>query len=507
MRTPTYVLLSCFAIISVLFSSCKEEESTDPGISNNYVNEWIYGNMSFFYLWEDKIPPKGNLNFSQSPEKFFESVCYRYDKYLRPDGDRFSWIQDNYQDLIASLSGVSSDEIGFEYQLYLMEKGSPYLIGEILYVKRNTPAEAAGLRRGQFFKKVNGTVLTDKNYELLFSLKGNYKIIPLEPVYKGDKTDFVETNEIQLSTVSKYAENPVYLDSIYNIENSKIGYLVYNFFAGDEGDGSMKYDKQLADVFNRFKHNGVTDLVLDLRYNSGGSVLSSVYLASMLTKAFDTKNIFITKKYNKHLTALFEEILIKEKEDNFNYYFTDKILNPKNMVVASLPNIGQELQHLYILTGARTASASELIVNGLDPYMGEFITLLGDTTVGKNVGSFTIEEGNDIYEQNNTNNKWAMQPITFLSTNAFGESGSMAGLAPDIYNQDFIFPKKPLGDRGETLLSKAIANITGFSELKASSQEQSINMKPLASSLDRKAWRNKAYIPAGSLPLFKSQKQ
>jgi C-terminal processing protease CtpA/Prc len=154
-------------------------------------------------------------------------------------------------------------------------------------------------------------------------------------------------------------------------------------------------------------------------------------------------------------------------------FFLKKFTNEAN-------NIGAQLSggRVYILTRNRTASASELIINGLKPYMDVFI--VGDTTYGKNVGSISI------YEENDKRNKWGMQPIVVQAYNKLNESDYAEGFLPNIPNDDNSLVILPLGDENENLLSLALAEITGNSGGRKKSAQLQPWGKMLGSSLDRK---------------------
>jgi len=182
--------------------------------------------------------------------------------------------------------------------------------------------------------------------------------------------------------------------------------------------------------------------VLDLRFNSGGTEVSANNLASLIAPAPDNK-IFFRREYN---TQVESEILSDPKAG-------ESFLLSK--LKAKTQNVGDQLSgRFYILTGSRTASASELIINGLNPYMDIF--LIGDVTYGKNVGSISI------YDENDHQNTWGMQPIVVKVYNSLNQSDYSHGFSPDVENKDndlFIYP---LGDTREELLSKAIEKITGI---------------------------------------------
>jgi C-terminal processing protease CtpA/Prc len=236
-------------------------------------------------------------------------------------------------------------------------------------------------------------------------------------------------------------ENPNYLSKVFEINGRKIGYYVYNFFATGTDNEAAVYDAEMDNIFAGFKAKGITDLVLDLRFNSGGSEVSANNLASLVAPDPGNK-LFFRREYNSKVE---NEIL---SDPNAGTDFLQSRLKTKAQ------NIGSQLSgRVYILTGSRTASASELIINGLNPYMDVF--LIGDVTYGKNVGSISL------YDDTDPKNTWGMQPIVVKVYNSLNQSDYSNGFAPDIENKDnniFIYP---LGDPREELLSQAIEQITG----------------------------------------------
>ena len=472
------------------------DESKSDLMPDKNVNEWIYETMSIYYLWNEQLPR--NPNYNQHPETFFESICYWYDKNRNPEGDRFSFIEDSHVNLMNELSGIVANEIGFEFSLALMADGQS-VVGEIEYIKKGTPAEKANLKRGQFFSAINGTALDISNFkEILLTLKGDYSIALHDIVVDGENLHLsYPPIEKELSAVASYKENPIYLDTIYVEGNKKIGYLVYNFFAGDSNDRSLAFDLQMIDIFSNFKSEGITDLIVDLRYNSGGALNSAVCMSSIIVKDRNTQKVFLTSEYNRFLN---NEFKLSYGNDYFNQYFVDNLnkistASSKNM---PLPNIGNDINKLVFLTGRNTASASEMVINGLKPYNMD-ITLIGDTTVGKNVGSVTL------YDEKNTNkNKWGIQPIVVKFYNADNRSDFTAGFVPDIINEGEDYPKKELGDTEESLLADALAFITGKpNQAKAfrNSCSQSFMLKTIYSSSKEKAWGNKILLKQDALPM------
>ena len=496
----TKPLLSAPSKLSILgagflfFLSCEKENDLANLSDNKYVNKWMFEEvMQPYYLWNDKIP--ASLDDEADPDLFFDAMLYKYDKTYAPDGDRFSWIQEDYIALLESLSGVVSNELGFDYKWYGYNQNEVF--GEFAYIKKNTDAAAKGLKRGQAFTHVNDTKITMDNYRSLLSgaTQGaavTLTVLDVELDHTSGTIYFENERKISINLLSRYAENPIFLDSIYTVNGKTIGYLVYNFFAADSGDDTGAYDLALNAVFEKFKNRGVENLVLDLRYNSGGSVTSAIYLSSMIVKNLNTSNVFCKMEYNKDYQSY---VVGKYGTDYLLDYFTDNIevrgADGKLTGTYNLHNIGN-LQTLYVLTGSWTASASELIINGLIPYMNLF--LVGDVTIGKNVGSTTF------YKENDARNKWGLQPIIAKFYNSQGKSDYTAGFIPDMKDEDtWNMPKKQLGDINEALLGAAIRHITG--EIGASAvTTRSIPLNPalfrvLGSSLDNKPWSNQIVIP------------
>ena len=155
MKKNLYRPILLLIIASIFLGSCLELLYND----DEYVNKWIYEEMSFYYLWNTNIPKKPD--YSLKPEPFFESLLYNKGQAT---GDRFSWIQENYLELLNSLSGITPYDIGFEYIGYRKAEGSTEILGQIAYVKPKTNAEAIGLKRGDYFTKVNGITLNTTNW-------------------------------------------------------------------------------------------------------------------------------------------------------------------------------------------------------------------------------------------------------------------------------------------------------------------------------------------------------
>ena len=451
MNKVTQFIFLLLAIL-LLNSSC---EKSDPVVNdednpNQYVNNWIYEQMAIYYYWNDKLPQ--NPDYTQNPEQFYNSLLNTHTPN-NPDGDRFSAIRENYIDLLNSLGGVSSDEIGFEYILLnISPEGTTvnqyYLL--VLYPKLNTDAHHKGIKRGHFITKVDNQDITGNNYSTLLSGTGSKSLTVASWKYNAtnEKYDLkLHPDPVTVEMHSKYAENPIHLDTLLTFDNKKIGYLVYNFFANDKGDDSYAYDKDLMNSLETIQSQGAEEFILDLRYNGGGDVTSAIALASAMVKNRSTDNLLITTEYNPIVQSAYAEMYGEGyNKDNF----IEKIMK-NQQVIANVPALN--LPRLYVLVSRFTASASELVINGLKPYMD--VILIGETTVGKNVGSFVL------YEKNDPENKWAIMPITFKYFNSEGDSDFSTGFVPDFAESefdDFMFAE--FGSLDDKLLNTALTHIS-----------------------------------------------
>jgi carboxyl-terminal processing protease len=450
MQTLNIMMKMVLISTTVFFIQCSDEK---PLTDNQYVNNWILDNMEFAYLWNTEIPAKPDK--TQAPDDFFYS--------LLSDKDRFSWIQNNYIELLNSLSGVNM-EAGYEFVLYRESASNENVIAQVVYIKTGSPAEATDLKRGDVITHINGAQMTLTNYQSLLGQISNNHTITYNR-YNFETESFETKPQLSL-TVVEFAENPNFMYTVINLEGRKVGYYVYNFFAEGPNQTSTQYNTEMNNIFAYFKSQGITDLVLDLRYNSGGSESSAIKLASLIGKNVTENDLFARWDYNDELT---DYIIGRYGQSFFLRYFT----NEAN-------NIGNQLNggRLYVLTRNRTASASELIINGLKPYMDVFV--VGDTTLGKNVGSISI------YEENDVRNKWGMQPIVVKSYNKLNQSDYANGFLPNIPDDDNNLVILPLGDENENLLSLALAEITGNSGGRKKAAQRQPWGRMLGSSLDKK---------------------
>ncbi|GAB1309139.1 hypothetical protein KH5_18220 [Urechidicola sp. KH5] len=437
MKNLFSVLTLAFVFI---FISCEDEGENIP--QNLEVQDFIWKGLNAFYFWQQDIPDLSDERFSSQeelntyienfgdPADLFYSLLNNY-----PITDKYSWIVDDYIALDDLLQSGIVGTNGVEFGLVFETGSQTDLFGYVRYIIPGSDADGKNIERGDIFDAVNGTQLTISNYRQLLFDTQSYTL-NLADYNNGNPID----NGISVNlTKEEIQENPILVTQTYDIGGKKIGYLMYNSF-------TRAFDEDLNTVFAGFLGQGVTDLVLDLRYNSGGSVQTSNYLSSMITGQF-TGELYAQEFWNVKWQNYFQE----NNPDAIVNNFTDRIIN--GSAINSL-----NLDKLIVLTTGSSASASELVINGLNPYID--VTTIGTTTEGKTVGSVTLYDSDNFQRSGaNPNHTWAMQPIVLEIVNKLGENVP-DGIAPDIELAEDFGNLGILGDVNEPLFERAITFIT-----------------------------------------------
>ena len=401
---------------------------SNNGLSNSTINNWIYDNMNAYYLWGDKMAAKTQTNLQQVPDAYFGSLLYQYGTV-----DRFSWIEEDAEELVKSLNGVTTSA-GFSYTPFLAGPNSKEVIFSVRYSIKDSPAAKAGIQRGDIISKVNGVTIDTVNYRSI--------LVPenLEFTF-GERSGgaFVPTSRTVSLTKAEIQNYPVHFTKIIEAGEKKIGYLVYTQFIPGTASGAQ-FDNELRSLFGEFKAAGVTELVVDLRFNGGGYISSSNVLSSLIVKDLKPGTLMNKQIWSENARKLFNE-----PESAYEAYW---LTEPNNL--------GSQLNRVFFLTSGGTASASELVINNLKPFME--VILIGGNTYGKDVGSITISD-----QRNNYRWKWGLQPIVLRTVNAVGEAnyGAKSGFTPNYAVSDNVLPYRPFGDPSETLLKVALEKITG----------------------------------------------
>lgn len=437
-KTFIFAILLFIGISS--FFACQDDLDDIEVPKELKINDFIWKGLNLYYYWQadvtdlsdSRFANQGELNaylngFS-SPEDLFYSLLNNY-----PNTDRFSVIFSDYTVLEGVLSGNTANN-GVDYQLLRKAEGSDEVFGWVRYIIPNSDASSKDIRRGDIFYAVNGTPLNVNNYREL--LAGQNYTLNLADYDSGNITP--NSRSVAL-TKTELAENPILINKVLTYDTHKIGYLMYNGFYGE-------YDNNLNTVFGQFRAEGLTDLVLDLRYNSGGAVKSATYLASMITGQFNGQ-VFAKQQWNAKI------------EDYFNDNDPEQLINRFSNSIGGNAINSLNLTKVYILTSKSTASSSELVINGLKPYIE--VVQIGDVTVGKNVGSVTLYDSPSFGKQGRSNrHKYAMQPICFKIVNSAGFGEYQNGISPPTPQPENLGDLGVLGEPTEPLLSMAISQIT-----------------------------------------------
>lgn len=413
-----FALLALFGFLSI---SCQNDDSPvvyEEG-TNQYTNRWIYEQMQKYYYWNGQM--QKNVDISLSPKEYFDQLLASQDRFsysLHPS------IPETFPKSIRSNFGF---DISFvEYQ--------GEVLGVVLYVLNDSPAKNNGLKRGQYITTINGKSLSLTNFKEVYQQIISSDFVTLEVKSFDENSGFTAPKETTLQRGLALSQSVSY--KIIETDNDKVGYvLIPHFDVGLAGT--------LLQIFQQLKANSVNELVLDLRYNGGGDVSSAAALSILAAPNIKADDLFIQFEGNRNggvVKQSFETALeMNELQVNF----------------ATLRSAHPSIQKVYILCGNHTASASEIIINNLKPFM-EVITI-GDKTVGKDVAGFAVEDKRISGQQG-----WILYPEIYKLFNAAHEGNYSGGILPDVAAEELQHMEiLPLGDTDEILLQRALEIISG----------------------------------------------
>ena len=437
--------LILFAGVLALTSCSNDSEIVIP--DDVTVQDFMWRAMNLWYFWQAEVPALGDgqidnaesyttlLESQPTPEDFYESIQF--------GEDRFSFLRSDYTTLVNNLNGVSRSN-GLEFGL-VQFSGSSDLFGYVRYIIPNSNASTQDISRGELFIGVDGQGLNLSNYqELLFGLNDTYT---LNMADINGSTITPNGKTVTLTKEEGLVENPIFIAQTLDVQGQKIGYLMYNGFTRD-------FDLELNQAFGQFVNDGVTDLILDMRYNGGGSVNTARLLSSMIYGT-NTNDLFLRQRWNDKIQGLFSDSQLED-------YFA-------NTVDGSTPLNTLNLDRVFVIGTGSTASSSELVMNGLAPYIP--VIHIGETTRGKNEFSITLvdDPGNSyIYSSSregsiNPDNSYGLQPLVGRNENADGFFDYTSGFTPDIELAEDLSNLGVLGQTDEPLLARALQEITGAS--------------------------------------------
>ena len=345
MRNKNIVIL-CARSILALFS-CGEDR-THEYYELTKENQWIYNTMKDVYLWKENIKTPERSQFFNEFSKFFSSLLSKNDN-ASFFTDEFS--TDNYGMSVTLMRDPIAETPSKVYAL-------------VLFVEPGSAAHKAGIRRGTWISAVNNKELTISSESTL--LKGEAAKLTTEYIEFDNEENrhfWVKGNTIEIEASAPHTSSNIYLDSIYNVRDKKVGYVVCNSFDGDDFTGKTHA------TIEKFLENGVTDIVIDLRYNTGGNIANATNLASMLVPSGCTGTPFGTlKDSNEEVDTIYN---YSEQPYNVSdkkiYFIIGNNTTGTAELLASSVNASRTMYDVLII-GTASAGVNIMVENIISPY-------------------------------------------------------------------------------------------------------------------------------------------
>lgn len=411
----------CYTILFTILYSCRADEempSTYPAGSSQQVNQWMLKTMQRYYLWADQIPSQTSLD--QNPKDYFKSLLVKDDQFsVAIKKDDPGTIPQSVRTLF-----------GFDFSV--IQQHNQLTFALVKMVLEDSPAKRAGLQRGDIITGINEFGVSPENISKIMTTVSGSRTLSLKIAeLKDNQLVFKRSVEVQ----AMLSFNQPLLSKILEVNNDKVGYL----YLADFQDGLAS---SLVKPFQEFKGQNIRHLILDLRYNGGGSVSSAAALCALVTDKLKSGTPFIVYKGNKNGGTVSHSIDQAFANGNQNISFD------------ALKTSALSLSEVYIITSANTASAAEVVINNLKPYIK--VTQIGDKTLGKDMAAFTLSD------TETPENKWVIYPMVYKIFNILDSGNYTSGIEPALLADEYAqLPLQPLGSKDETLLASALLVITG----------------------------------------------
>lgn len=423
--------------------------SAQTAAADRELKEWMVDYMERNYLWNsamEHVSPDYSLDYDAFLTRILEQIAaqddinhddghwengrrqYFYSNIMRYDDTaQASALVTRGTRKMAEGTGITSVFISYRDETY---RNCIFILGGVAPA---SPAGLAGLKRGDVIERIDGELIGiapsqyDAAFERLVDPSGEVSVTVL---------DLSDGSSRELSYASgSYEDNPIWKTSVIDLPGGRrIGYLCYDSF-------NYYYDDKLLETFGYFKAEGVDELVLDLRYNGGGHVVSSVLLGTFVAGNAHQGEVYMRMTYNDDRMASSGDADVY-RIGNASYG------SGKYDKIASALDFALGIERIYVLCSENTASASELLINGLRGLEIE-VCLIGETTNGKNVGMESVTRTFDGYE-------YVFSPITFYSENAKGFSDYGDGFDPDVEASEAELEIQDWGAPGDGMLALAL---------------------------------------------------
>lgn len=353
MKRTAFYRLIYGTVISLTLMACGEDRSGEY-YALIASKTWIYETMQQNYLFYEDIPAEESLDFFQTPENFLKNAASSRDQ---KNGTLFSHIDS------VNVSRALSSSPTFGYEAALIRTGSGDYAIRVLYTQPGSPAEEAGLKRGDWIIAANNKKIGSGDYSKYVSAPTQSYTFTLGN-YNGEGFDTLGVTEIP---APRYIEETNLMKtSFITVGNRTAAYILYNSFGADDTE-------TLQNMFVEIAARQPNDIILDLRYNPGGYVSTSQLLSTLLAPQNAMGQTFLNMTYNDKIAK------------------TESYLFEPSLIPGGTP---LAYENLYIITSNNTASASEIVINCLRPYLKERLLQVGTATFGKNVAQslFTDEQ-------------------------------------------------------------------------------------------------------------------
>lgn len=417
-------LFTALTLVCLLAACHKHDQDVTPiltgPVTQKETNNWILDSMRYFYLWNEDLPSRADTSLTATV--FFAQ--------LKNKADRFSYIY-NLKDP-GTYPQYMLYRYGLDFDIIPWPAAPGGVIGVVKLVMPGSLAEISGFHRGTYFTRLNGTILNSSNAASLGNavLHTGPAIFTLATIQSNTVTE----GEAVTLPAQTLAERPIYANTTFRAGGKTVAYLFYNHF-------DDTYSTVMQTAFQLFKTAGATELILDLRYNPGGSVAAAALLNALIAPGVNAQTVFAQYSGNQRLGKR-------------NVSYQDALSAPETgtpVAYSSLSAARLNLKRVFILSGPGTTSAAELTINSLKPYIQ--VIQIGQTTFGKDKGAVIIS-GARI--------PWIIVPITYNLLNAKGEGGYTQGIAPQYAVDEMsIQPLYALGDTKDPLIAKALSVING----------------------------------------------
>lgn len=415
-RLLLHLTVACLAILAS-FTSCGEDR-TGEYYALIRTKTWMYQTMQNYYLFYEDLPAESELDFFMTPQEFLNAAASEKDK---KNGVVYSHV-DSIKTTASTRSLSENPTYGYEAVMLKAPNGDYAL--QVLYTQPNSPAEEAGLKRGDIIIGADSIKIGSSDYGKYVSHPTTAHTFTLG-TYNAELAKMDTTGTLQMPAPRIIEIQNLLKTSLIRSGNRTAAYILYNEFGQND-------ITQWQSLYSQLASTQPDDIILDLRYNPGGYVSTAQTVCTLLAPS----------------SAMGQPMLYMTPNDKIG------TVESYNFDATLLPG-GSSLsyQNLYILTSGNTASASEIIINCLRPYRTGNLYQVGSATFGKNVAQALYTD-----EQEPLLELWL---TTYYLSNADGYKDYDAeGLQPD-FNLSEIYGSAlgELGSENDLLMQPVLIHM------------------------------------------------